>query len=198
MHGKPISIVVLALLGVLALPAANAFAQPSAAYQRAMQMQAYQQQMQLAAQQRAWQIAAMQNAQRVAAYQQQANLLMQQQQAAYMRQNGLRAPVPIQQLPITTQDRALAMNMNAQAPHMVQLAQQEAKITGKYVSISQVPGFAAWTRMTGFNVSTGQTIGGFFSLGSAHASGGGGGCCAGDGGDGGGGGGGGCGGDGGD
>jgi hypothetical protein len=191
----------LSVACLVALPAANAFGQPSAAYQRAMQMQAYQQQMALAAQQRAWQLAAQQNALKVAVYQQQANLLVRQQTAAYIQQQHLRAntPVPISQLPITTQDRALAMQMNAQLPYMVTLAVQEAKITGKYMSVSQVPGYASWTKMTGYNAATGRTNTGFFSLGSAHASGGGGGCCdasgcASGGGDGGGGGGGGCGG----
>jgi hypothetical protein len=179
MRGKLFAMILLSVSGVAVLPAANAFAQYNPAYQRAMQMAAYQQQMQLAAQQRAWQIAAMQNAQRVAVYQQQAQLLMRQQQAAYIKQQGLRpnTPVPIQQLPITAQDRALAAKMNAQLPYMTQLAQQEAKITGKYMSVSQVPGYAAWNKMTGFSAFTGRTNTGFFSLGSAHASGGGGGCC---------------------
>lgn len=164
-----------------------------------MQMAAYQRQMQLAAQQRAWQMAAMQNAQRIAAMQHASQVMVAQQQAAYMKQMSLQArqanpqlaahqaglqvggkgimsasQVPISALQITPQDRALAMQMNHQLTYMVQLAQKETSITGHYTSISQIPGFAAWERMTGVNAFTGQRNNtGFMALGSRYAHGGG-------------------------
>jgi hypothetical protein len=203
MHGNLFPAMLLSLSCLVAMPAAKAMAQMTPYQMHAMQMAAYQHSMQMAAQQRAWQMAAYQNAQRVAAMQHAAQSLIHQEQAAYMRQMELQArqtspqlatqhaalqiggkkiinagQVPISVLQITPQDRALAMQMNHQLTYMVKLAQKEATITGHYMSVADVPGYAAWSKMAGYSAFTGRQLGptGFFNLGSAYAHGGGGGC----------------------
>jgi hypothetical protein len=199
MRGNFFPVMLLSVSCLVALPAAKAMAQMTPYQQHAMQLAAYQRSMQMAVQQRAWQMAAYQNAQKVAAMQHAAQvLIIQQEQAAYMRQMTLQArqsnpqlavqhaalqvggkkivsagQVPINLLQITPQDRALAMQMNHQLTYMVQLAQKEASITGHYMSVTDVPGFAAWSKLTGGTAAGGVRIGptGFFNLGRAHASG---------------------------
>jgi hypothetical protein len=172
--------------------------------QAAAQQAMYHQQMQYAAQQRAWQIAAQQNALKATAYQHEAQNLTKQQQAQYIQQQASLAArqastqvaahqnakqiagaryvsanqVPVSVLQITPQDRALAAQLDAQLTYMVKLAEKEASITGHYMSIANVPGFATWTKTTGYNPFTGQrNATGFFALGSHYAHGGGGSIC---------------------